>query len=260
MAYKSTLDTEDLKHKVPTVASSTGNKHKQASHYSSYEFVADQKHASSDDIFNFRRTVLSFDKGPKEKLPYIIGTTIYFIIFIFMIPAFLIKHEMFDVLTAYFPNVDMLATILGYDGGPNIFFEHNMWRYLYNPSNFTLTGFISTTLINYSALIGMTFIVAYTTYKTKSWKHGWALAFIMAMMTYLAPGNIIVILQNRLGVRISQEDGLPREGMLHYLLVVGIGLLIGFAIILSESLLIKHVHAWLVKVMELVVRNQKLNM
>ena len=259
MDYKSTLDTEDQKHKV-AVSSSKGNRHKHAAHYSSYEFVSEQKEAVSDDIYNFKRTVLSFDKGPKEKLPYIIGTTIYFIIFIFMIPAFLIKHEMFDVLTAYFPNVDMLATILGYDGGPNIFFEHNMWRYLYNPSNFTLTGFISTTLINYSALIGMTFIVAYTTYKTKSWKHGWALAFIMAMMTYLAPGNIIVILQNKLGQRISAEDGLAREGMIHYLLVVGIGLLIGFTIILAESLVIKIVHAWLIKVMDFIVRNQKINM
>ena len=257
MPYRSTLNTEDLKHEIPTLPVTSQNKH--TSHHSSYQFVSEEKQADSDDKYNFRRTVLSFDKGPKEKLPYIVGTIIYFIIFIFLIPAYLIKHEMFTLLTAYFPNVDMLATILGYDGGPTLFFADNMWRYLYNPSNFTLTGFISTTLINYSALIGMTFIVAYTTYKTKSWKHGWALAFIMAMMTYLAPGNIIVILQNKLGVRLTNEHVIARESMAHYLVVVGVGMLIASAIILSESLLIKHIHRWLMKLMELISRTYKLN-
>ena len=95
----------------------------------------------------------------------------------------------------------MIATILGYNGGP-----FNMWKYLYNPSNFTLFGFISTNLMNYFALLGATFLVAWTTHKHKSWKYGWSAAFIFLIVTYLVPGNLIVILQQYIGNKLIKND------------------------------------------------------
>lgn len=217
-----------------------------------------EKDALDDDRFNFKRTVLSLGKGPKDTTPYIFGTFLYFIVFVILIPHLLITYSRYDILAAYFPNVDMLATILGYDGGRYLFFDDSIWRYLYNPSNFTLMGFISTTLINYTALLGMTFIVAYTTYKTKSWKAGWALAFVMAITTYLAPGNIIVILQNNFGKELAQKHLIERTTTLHYTLVVLFGLLLALSLIFTESKLINYLHSPLVNIMDQSVRYYKL--
>ena len=143
-----------------------------------------------------------------------------------------------DLLLAYIPNVDMIATVLGYHGGPTIFNIENMWQYLYNPSNFTILGFISTTLMNYFALLGATFIVAWTTYKTRSWKIGWSSAFVFLIMTYLAPGNPIVILQEKFGTYLENHAGFGEKSNSHYAAVVMFGLLLVAGIIYAETFII----------------------
>ena len=85
----------------------------------------------------------------------------YIIVIVILIPLLLIKYKLYDILIVYFPNVDMIATVLGYNGGPNIFGHRNIWLYLYNPGNSTLFGFINKTMINYFALIGATGVIAY---------------------------------------------------------------------------------------------------
>jgi hypothetical protein len=132
--------------------------------------------------------------------------------------------------------VDIMATVLGFDGGP----FSNIWRYLYNPSNLTMFGFISTNLMNYFALLGVTFAVAWQTHKHKSWIHGWSAAFIFLIVTYLAPGNIIVILQNWVAEYIKGAWGIgDNESALRYALVVAFGLILSVCIIFTESVLIK---------------------
>jgi hypothetical protein len=130
----------------------------------------------------------------------------------------------------------MLATVVGYEGGP----FSNIWRYLYNPSNLTLFGFFSTTLMNYFALLGATFMVAWQTHKHKSWKRGWSAAFIFLLVTYLLPGNLIVILQNRMAEYLKGSWNIgSNESLLRYALVVGFGLILSVSIILIESVIIK---------------------
>lgn len=142
------------------------------------------------------RNVLELHNKVSNFRANIFGTIIYIIVIIILIPLLLIKYKLYDILIVYFPNVDMIATVLGYNGGPNIFGHRNIWLYLYNPGNSTLFGFINQTMINYFALIGATGVIAYNTHKFKNWRMGWSLAFIMMITTYLAPNNILVSIQN----------------------------------------------------------------
>ena len=54
-----------------------------------------------------------------------IGFIIYFLIFIFYIPYLLIINKNFEILSAYFPNLDILASIIQYNGGP---FNLKIWN------------------------------------------------------------------------------------------------------------------------------------
>ena len=200
----------------------------------------EEKLISHENETEHKRTILDFDAGPTYISKYVFGTFIYIIIFVILIPILLIKHDYLELLTAYFPNIDMIATVLGYNGGPNIFTMENMWLYLYNPSNFTIFGFISTNIMNYFALLGATLLISYTTYKSKSWKKGWSMAFIMLFLTYLAPGNLIVILQDILGNFLESNFNVVPQSNLLYLLVVLFGFMFAASIILLESNVIKH--------------------
>jgi len=210
---------------------------------------------SHENELEHKRTVLDFDAGPTYISKYIFGTFIYIIIFVIIIPILLIKHDYLELLTAYFPNIDMIATILGYNGGPNIFTMENMWLYLYNPSNFTIFGFISTNLMNYFALLGATLLISYTTYKSKSWKKGWSMAFIMLFLTYLAPGNVIVILQDIFGNFLESNFNVAPQSNLLYLLVVLFGFMFVASIILLESNAIKHFQPYIIRFISWVVKH-----
>ena len=67
----------------------------------------------------------------------VFGTTIYIVVVVILIPLLLIHYKMYNILIPYFPNVDMIATSLGYNGGPSIYVFRNIWLYLYNPNNST---------------------------------------------------------------------------------------------------------------------------
>ena len=198
-----------------------------------------EKTATADDIEK-KRTVLGLYDSSftiKDLPKYIFGLVLYIIIFVLFVPYLMLHYNIpEEIFLAYVPNVDMLATVLGYEGGP----FSNIWRYLYNPSNLTLFGFFSTTLMNYFALLGATFMVAWQTYKHKSWKRGWSAAFIFLMMTYLIPGNIIVILQNHVANYLKNSWNISsNEPLLRYVLVIAFGLILSVSIIFTESLIIK---------------------
>ena len=187
-----------------------------------------------------KRSVLGlYDASFNDKnlYKYTFGVIFYVVIFVVFIPYLMLHNNVSDeIFLAYVPNVDMLATVVGYEGGP----FSNIWRYLYNPSNLTLFGFFSTTLMNYFALLGATFMVAWQTHKHKSWKRGWSAAFIFLLVTYLLPGNLIVILQNRMAEYLKESWNIgSNESLLRYALVVGFGLILSVSIILIESVIIK---------------------
>ena len=194
---------------------------------------------TANQIEKERSIIGLYDTAYRQKdLPkYLFGILIYVIIFVIIIPYLMIYNGVSEeIILAYVPNVDMLATILGYDGGP----FSNIWRYLYNPSNISMIGFVSTTLMNYFALLGATFIVAWQTHKHKSWKRGWSAAFIFLLVTYLIPGNLLVILQNKVARYIENVYGIGNKlHFMRYIIVVLFGLLLAISIIYTESVIIR---------------------
>ena len=92
----------------------------------------------------------------------IIGLCLFYIIFVILIPFLLYKKEYYIFLEAYLPNVELIANLLTWIGGPM-----NIWSNLYSGGN-DITNKVSQIMINYTALLGLTFIVAREAVKTKS--------------------------------------------------------------------------------------------
>lgn len=190
------------------------------------------------------RTIFVLPGNKETHIKLIIGLISYFIIFIVFIPILLIKNKYFNILAAYFPNLDLIATVLGYHGGP---MNTNIWRHLYNPNNNTISGYISTNIINFFALLGITYIVAYYTFINKNIYKGWTRAFIMLPLSYFIPSNFIILFMNKFGIYLN--NFFHGNGLLHYLLVILFGLFMILIIIISESVVIKNISPYLVSIL-----------
>ena len=73
---------------------------------------------------NLERT--GFDESSEGDLIYLFSLIGYLIVFGICIPYVLIKHDAFVILEGYLPNLDMIATVLGYSEGP-----FGIFKYLY---------------------------------------------------------------------------------------------------------------------------------
>ena len=194
------------------------------------------------------RTLFGLSDNGVDHSRFIFGFVIFFLIFVILIPILLIKNQYFAVLTAYMPNLDILATILGYHGGPMNTF---IWRYLYNPAAATYSGYISSNIINYISLLGVTYVIAFYTDKTKNIYKGWSRAIIMLLLTYFLPNNIIVYLMNKIGVYLNRF--LNSDTLLHYILLIISGLIMVSVIIITEANLIEHTVPHIAKTLEKIV-------
>lgn len=197
--------------------------------------LQDKKNNVKKDTFDEDRSIITEKTFENEKkivyYKQLFGFILYFVFFILFIPHLLIKNELWYILTAYVPNLDMLATIIGYKGGP-----YDIWKYLYNPATSTIYGFFSATLINYFALLGVTYIVAFNTHIKRNITSGWSLAFFMLAITYLLPGNLLVVIMNKMG---SMVESFIYDKFLSWFIVVLIGILAAIIIIIIESKLIE---------------------
>ena len=166
----------------------------------------------------------------------IIGFIIYFVIFIVTIPYLLVKNQYLGFLEGYIPNVDMIATVLGFQSRKGDFkLVSNYFEYLYNPATKTNFGYWSQTLINYMALLGATFYMCFYTLKTKSLSKGWGRGFIMLLVTYLLPSNYIAYYMQKIH---SYMDKFSFSKIIKHLIVYGFGFSIILFFILSERFLI----------------------
>lgn len=193
-----------------------------------------------------KRIVLhnSLDKTAREKLIY--GFILYFLIFIILIPIILVKYKYFEILAVYFPNLDLIATVLGYHGGP---YNTNIWRHLYNPANVSLEGYISSNTINFFALLGVTYIIAYYTFINKNIYVGWSRAFIMLPLTYFIPSNFIILYMNKFGVYLNKF--FENKELLHYILNILFGFCLIVLIIIFEVMMIKKITPNIIKLLKL---------
>jgi hypothetical protein len=166
----------------------------------------------------------------------IMGFIIYVIIFIVLIPYIFIRYKRYDILAAYFPNLDNIATALGYMGGPPILMPGTLWKYLRESCDESLFEFISVNFIHYISLLGLTFTVAYYTNKYKSVSTGMAIATFMLFITYILPGHVIQSIQDELGTMLNPY--IPRDTLLHYSSITFVGLLIVYMFISFEEKMI----------------------
>ena len=104
----------------------------------------------------------------------------YFILIVIIIPFIIYKQKYYTFLCCYMPNVDLIANILTWWGGP-----HGIFSRLYLQLPISIQSLFSQTAINYIALLGMTFIIIKNSFDNKNIYIGWGMAFIMILMTYL---------------------------------------------------------------------------
>jgi hypothetical protein len=126
---------------------------------------------NSQNIIN----LLKENSPINDKKP-LINLLLFLILFVVIIPFFLLKFKYYMFLEGYMPNVDLIANLLSWHGG------YGLWNNLYSP--ISISGFNSQTIINYISLLGVSFIVSIETKKTKSFITGLSLAFIMILIKY----------------------------------------------------------------------------
>ena len=166
----------------------------------------------------------------------LIGLSFFVLIFIFLIPYFLFTHKYFGILEGYIPNVDMIATVLSFQREPFLGFKSYL-KYLYRVDTDTVYGYFSQSFINYMALLGLTFFIAFYTYKSKSLAKGWSRAFIMLLLTYLLPGNFINYYMEKASHYLDTSSSL-KNVYIKDLMVYGIGALTIMFFVYTEKILI----------------------
>ena len=181
----------------------------------------------------YSQNIVNVDKSHKHKyttnIPKIVfGFAIFVLIFIIAIPILLLKNKKYNLLETYMPNIDLIATVITWHGGP-----YKIWEHLYPPTPLTIYGFSSQTLINYMALLGLTYIVIRETKRTNSIIKGWALAFVMLLMTYLLPSQLISYTMDKTSELLNQSN-------LSKIIVLISGFLITGLIIISEAYILKN--------------------
>ena len=192
-----------------------------------------------------QRTIFDLERGTVDLFIHNTGFIIYIVLFVICIPYLLIKYKYIELLAAYFPNLDLIATVIGFHGGP---LDSFIWQHLYNPADSTFVGYITSNIINLFALLGVTGVIAYYAFRDKSIYKGWSRAFIMLPMTYFIPANIIVYYMNKLGDYLNKFYS--SNSLMHYLLVVIFGLLLIIGFIMSEALMIEKLSPQIVKMLK----------
>ena len=190
------------------------------------------------------QTTFSLDNKNVNTTKHRIGFIIYFIVFVVVIPYILFKNELWGILAAYMPNLDLLATIISYHGGP---MDSSIWKHLYSPTDPSFDGYVSRELINYFSLLGITYLIAKQTHKNKSVFKGWSWAFIM-LITYFISNNYVLFYMEEFGEYLNPY--LMAETLTHYLLVIIAGLLMSVIIVLGETFLIKNLSPYIVKIVD----------
>ncbi len=125
----------------------------------------------------------------KQHLQGLLGLIIYISVFIILIPLGMYKLGLVTLLKLYFVNTDLVATTISFDKGP----FRNIFKYLYNDTG-PFIGYLSQTLINWSVLLGLFYIVLHEYKKGHISTPLSKVAFIL-LITYLLPSRYIIKLQ-----------------------------------------------------------------
>lgn len=175
----------------------------------------------------------------------LIGLIVFIIIFVLSIPIILYKNKLFNILEVYLPNVDLVANLLTWTNGP-----FGIWKNLYSGN--TIFEFTSQIIINYIALLGITYIVAKETKKSNSIFEGVSFAVIMLLCTYLLPGNIVIWFMNKSYEKITSLD-LTYNISSSFATIVGIIVTLFFLLI--EIVLLKYYRTYIKKYLKAILKS-----
>ena len=172
-----------------------------------------------------------------ENKIYIYGFLIYIFIFAIIIPYIIYKLKWYFFLGVYFVNIDMLASVLSFDGGP---FKSNVFKYLYNDPR-TLIGYISYNIINLVVLLGIAYVIIKIAQEKKSIAYGMAVSMFIYIITYLFPTRFIDEYMNRFDKYLNHTFNIrDKYGHdFHWFIVCLFGLCIVSLFILCEKVSIK---------------------
>ena len=199
----------------------------------------------------YSQNIVNVDKSHKHKYTtniskVVFGFIVFLVIFMIIIPLLLLKNKQYNLLEAYMPNIDLIATVITWHGG-----IYNIWEHLYPPTPLTIYGFSSQTFINYMALLGLTYIVIRETKRTNSIIKGWAFAFVMLLMTYLLPSQVISYTMDNISELLNQSN-------LSRILVLISGFLITGLIIMSEAYVLENYKTQIENVVQKILNIPKL--
>jgi len=199
----------------------------------------------------YSQNIVNVDKSHKHKYTtniskVVFGFIVFLVIFMIIIPLLLLKNKQYNLLEAYMPNIDLIATVITWHGG-----IYNIWEHLYPPTPLTIYGFSSQTFINYMALLGLTYIVIRETKRTNSIIKGWAFAFVMLLMTYLLPSQVISYTMDNISELLNQSN-------LSRILVLISGFLVTGLIIMSEAYVLENYKTQIENVVQKILNIPKL--
>lgn len=213
------------------------------------------------NIKKFGRDLYSIEyKSPLSPTNIILALIVYIICFAIIIPYFLLKYNYYDFLESYLPNLDLVANLLSFHGS---LFLNKFFLELYSPTPLNKYGFISKNIINYLALLGLTFIIARETKLSGSIAQGWSLGFVMLIMTYLFPGQIISGIMSYIydKLYLKYKDFIinkPYNLYKIYLSTLLIGIILTVGIILLEKKVIKYFRKNLINIAEYIINIPKI--
>ena len=188
----------------------------------------------------------------------IMGFFLFFLVFIIMVPIMLFKSKLFTILEVYLPNVDLIANLLTWIGGP-----YGIWNQLYtsNPSpsleigSLSFMNFTTEILINYIALLGLTFIVAREAVLQKNIFEGWSFAFIMVIITYLLPVPLVNMIMHKTNDTFKKMNWSENKSKLSSGFI---GLAITFFFLFIEALIIKNYRKNVVNISKYIYKTPKI--
>ena len=153
------------------------------------------------DWSSIQATAQIYQMKLKDPIYYIIGLVVYLFLFGLVLPLIFWKMGWYTLIEVWIPNLDLLATAFSFRYG---MFGTRIFSFIYMKTPMSSLQWWSKLIINYIALLGVTFVVARRTYKTHSILHGWSVAFIMLLFTYLVPNTAISDLMEYIHAKLKQ--------------------------------------------------------
>lgn len=179
-------------------------------------------------------------------LKNILGLALFILIFAVCIPYILIKKTNYVIASLYFSNLDIIAAVIGFSGGP-----YNIWKYLYNPSALTTLGWSLSNFINLLALIGVAYVcISYAIQKSQMIA-GLAMFIIIIPITYLLPSNFIIYAMNKFAKYLHKNK---YSHYVKWVLSLITGFIMVIFIIFLEKVVIINLLPYLTKLLENLVK------